>query len=185
VCVTIASRPALVAIARLGLGIAAGWLIAILAALGLAFVAVVGLALVKADDGNIGKREGVAENISLLSAVARPAGTVLRATTSEPIASTSGFGTKISGYITWFSYTAPKGTSREEVSTHYRAAFDRAGWDSWDPTSVASATSSARHERVWSAESFVPRLLASRSASRLDRLSLNATRPLEGGRVEK
>ena len=128
-CVTIASRPALDAVARLGLGIAAGWLIAVLAALGLALFAVVGLALVKANDGNIGKREAVAENVSLVSAVTPPAGTVLTATTSEPIASTDGFGTRISGYITWLSYTAPNGTSREEVSTHYRAAFDRAGWD--------------------------------------------------------
>jgi hypothetical protein len=59
--VTVAPHPALVAIARLGLGIAAGWLIALLSAIGLAFFAVAGLALVKGDDGNIGKREGVAE----------------------------------------------------------------------------------------------------------------------------
>jgi hypothetical protein len=127
--VVVASRPALDAAVRLGLGIAAGWLIAILAALALAFFAVVCLALVKADDGNIGKREGVAENVSLLSAVPPPAGTVLTATTSEPIASPGGFRTRISGYVTWLSYTAPRGTSREEVSTHYLAAFDRAGWD--------------------------------------------------------
>jgi hypothetical protein len=127
--VTVAPHPARVAIARLGLGIAAGWLIALLSAIGLAFFAVAGLALVKGDDGNIGKPEGLAENVSLVSAVAPPAGAVLTATTSEPIASTGEFRTRISGYITWLSYTAPKGTSRQEISTHYRAAFDKAGWD--------------------------------------------------------
>jgi hypothetical protein len=115
--------------ARVGLGIAAGWLIAVLTALGLAFFAVVGLTLVKADDGDMGKRQGVGENVSLLSSVGPPAGTVLTTKTLEPIVWTAGFGTRISGYVTRFSYTAPKGTSRKEVSTHYRAAFDRAGWD--------------------------------------------------------
>jgi hypothetical protein len=42
--VVVAPRPALDAAVRLGLGIAAGWLIAILAALALAFFAVVCLA---------------------------------------------------------------------------------------------------------------------------------------------
>jgi hypothetical protein len=121
-----ARSPALDGAARFGLGLVTASLIALALAVVLPLMGVLILALVSAE-GDVDRRAAVAENVSLLREVRPPAGTILTGTRSEPMSSSGDF-TRIVAYTTWLSYSAPEGTRAGEVRSHYRRAFDGAGW---------------------------------------------------------